>query len=145
MSLSQKCYYAIRAIFELAQAPEGRAVKIGEIAERQGIPAKFLEAILNQLKGGGFVESRRGAEGGYLLARSPRGLALGEIIRFVEGPLRPVSCSGRTSGCGDNPSTCVFSAVWDEAEQALAAVYDGITIQTLVDRSRQAPAPDFAI
>lgn len=145
MSLSQKCYYAIRAIFELAQAPEGRAVKIGDIAERQGIPAKFLEAILNQLKGGGFVESRRGAEGGYLLARSPRGLSLGEIIRFVEGPLRPMSCSGRNQGCEESPSACVFSSIWDEAEKALAGVYDGITFQILVDRSRKAPAPDFAI
>lgn len=140
MGISQKCYYAIRAVFELAQAPAGTTVKIGEIAERQGIPAKFLEAILNQMKGGGFVESRRGAEGGYLLARSPRSLPLGEIIRFVEGPLHPVKGSGR-----DTNIDRVFSQVFAAAEQALADVYDGVTFQDLVDRSRQTPAPDFAI
>lgn len=145
MTISQKCYYAIRAVFELAQAPEGKAVKIGQIAERQNIPAKFLEAILGQLKGGGFVESRRGAEGGYLLARSPRSLSLGEIIRFVEGPLGPVNCGGKGQSCGQPPSECVFAGVWDAAEKALASVYDGVTFQDLVDRSRHPGALDFAI
>ncbi len=142
MGISQKCYYAIRAVFELAKAPTGIAVKIGEIAERQGIPAKFLEAILGQLKSGGFVESRRGAEGGYLLARPPRGLTLGEIIRFVEGPLSPMKCKG---GEAPTPLDGVLASVWSAAEQALADVYDGITFQDLVDRSRPVKALDFAI
>jgi Rrf2 family protein len=140
MSISQKCYYAIRAVFELAQAPAGKAVKIGEIAERQRIPAKFLEAILNQLKGGGFVESRRGAEGGYLLARTAGQLALGEIIRFVEGPLHPMK-----TGCGETELDRVFSPVWNAAEKALANVYDGVSVQDLVDRSRAKPPLDFVI
>ena len=142
MSISQKCYYAIRAVFELALAPEGKAVKIGEIAERQEIPAKFLEAILNQLKGGGFVESRRGAEGGYLLLQPAHRLSMGDIIRFVEGPLHPVKCN---RNCGQLSSDCVFSPVWAAAEKALTDVYDGITFQDLVDRSRQKPALDFVI
>lgn len=145
MSISQKCYYAIRAVFELAQAPAGRAVKIGEIAERQNIPVKFLETILNGLKGGGFVESRRGAEGGYLLARPAHRLSLGDVIRFVEGPLHPVKCVEGRRGCGQSASDCVFSPVWSAAEKALADVYDGVTFQDLVDRSRRKPALDFAI
>ena len=139
MGISQKCYYAIRAVFELARAPAGTTMKIGEIAERQGIPAKFLEAILNQMKGGGFVESRRGAEGGYLLSRSARSLSLGEIIRFVEGPLYPVTGSSR-----ETELDRIFSPVFAAAEQALADVYDGVTFQDLVDRSRQTPA-DYSI
>jgi len=139
MAISQKCFYAIRAVFELALAPAGTTVKIGEIAERQGIPAKFLEAILNQMKGGGFVESRRGAEGGYLLSRSARSLSLGEIIRFVEGPLHPVPGSSR-----DAALDRIFSPVFAAAERALADVYDGVTFQDLVDRSRQTPA-DYSI
>lgn len=140
MGISQKCHYAIRAVFELARAPAGATVKIGEIAERQGIPAKFLEAILNQMKGGGFVESRRGAEGGYLLARSARSLSLGEIIRFVEGPLHPVKGSSRETELDH-----IFSPIFAAAEQALAEVYDGVSFQDLVDRSRRRPAPDYAI
>ncbi len=145
MSLSQKCYYAIRAVYELARAPSGRAVKIGEIAERQQIPVKFLEAILNQLKQGGFVESRRGAEGGYLLARPARRLTLGDIIRYVEGPLYPVRCVEGRRGCGQTATDCLFAPVWSAAEKALSDVYDGITFQDLVDRGRRQPALDFAI
>ena len=137
MGISQKCYYAIRAVFELAQAPAATAVKIADIAERQGIPPKFLEAILAQLKGGGFVESRRGAEGGYLLVRSPRSLTLGEIIRFIEGPLHPVK--------GPTAPNDVFAPIWEAAEKALADVYDGTNFQDLVDRSRPRAAIDFAI
>jgi len=139
MGISQKCYYAIKAVFELAQAPAGKAVKIGDIAERQCIPAKFLEAILSQLKGGGFVESRRGADGGYLLARSAHGLTLGEIIRFVEGPLHPVKDAGGDRGCDG-----VLAPVWLAAERALAGVYDGVTFQDLAERSRKS-APNYVI
>jgi Rrf2 family cysteine metabolism transcriptional repressor len=145
MGVSQKCYYAIRAIFELARAPSGRAMKIGEIAERQHIPVKFLEAILNQLKQGGFVESRRGAEGGYLLVRPASGLTLGDIIRYVEGPLHPVKCLEGRQGCGQSQADCIFAPVWAAAEKALGDVYDGVTFQELVDRSRKQPALDFAI
>src|SRR5690606_24865868 len=99
------------------------------------IPTKFLEAILNQLKGGGFVESRRGAEGGYLLARSARLISLGEIVRFVEGPLHPLKGAGAKAQ-DETAIDRVLSPVWDAAEKALADVYDGITLQDLVDRSR---------
>ncbi len=145
MSISQKCYYAIRAVYELAQAPAGKTVKIGEIAERQHIPAKFLEAILNQLKGGGFVESRRGAEGGYLLARPARLLSLGDIIRFVEGPLHPVKCAGGSGASSQEGLDCVLGPIWESAEKALAETYDGVSFQDLVDRSRPKQALDFAI
>ena len=67
-------------------------MKANDIAERQHIPIKFLESILSQLRGGGFVLSRRGAEGGYILARPADRLKVGEIIRFIDGPIAPVDC-----------------------------------------------------
>ena len=70
MSVSSKCYYALRAVYALAEHAGPEPMKIAEIAEREQIPIRFLEVILNQLKGGGFVQSRRGAEGGYRLARA---------------------------------------------------------------------------
>ncbi len=70
MLVSQKSQYALRAVFELARRNGGLPVKIADIAEAQAIPQRFLEVIMNQLKQGGFVESRRGKRGGYLLARS---------------------------------------------------------------------------
>ena len=90
--VSQKCQYAIRATFELAKRHGQGPVKISEIAETQSIPVRFLEVILNQLRQGGFVQSRRGADGGYYLIRKADELMVGDIIQFIEGPLVPVAC-----------------------------------------------------
>ena len=90
MQLSQKCQYAIRAVFQLAKEHGGGPIKIADVAEAQAIPPRFLELILGELKQGGFTESRRGKRGGYLLARPPAQITVGDIIRFVEGPLGPV-------------------------------------------------------
>src|SRR5579871_4671447 len=85
MNVSVKGEYALLAIFDLSSHPPGEPVRIADIAKRQKIPQKFLELILASLKQGGFVESRRGAEGGYLLARSADTIKVGELLRFVEG------------------------------------------------------------
>jgi Rrf2 family cysteine metabolism transcriptional repressor len=83
-NLSVKAEYALQAIFDLALQKPGVPIKIADIAERQHIPQKFLELILASLKQGGFVESRRGAEGGYLLARPANSIVIGDVLRFVE-------------------------------------------------------------
>ena len=85
MNISVKGEYALHAIFDLALQKSGEPIKIADIAKRQKIPQKFLELILAGLKQGGFVESRRGAEGGYLLARPPEAITVGEVMRYVEG------------------------------------------------------------
>ena len=86
MHNSVKGEYALQAILDLASRRAGEPIRIADIAQRQKIPQKFLELILASLKQGGFVESRRGAEGGYLLARPAESLTVGEVLRFVEGP-----------------------------------------------------------
>ena len=83
-NLSVKAEYALQAIFDLALQKPSVPIKIADIAERQRIPQKFLELILASLKQGGFVESRRGAEGGYLLARPANSILIGDVLRFVE-------------------------------------------------------------
>ena len=85
MNISVKGEYALHAVFDLALQRPGEPVKIADIARRQQIPQKFLELILAGLKQGGFVESRRGAEGGYLLAKPADTITVGEVIRFMEG------------------------------------------------------------
>src|SRR5260221_3201072 len=84
MNISVKSEYALLAVFDLAMQPPGEPVKIADIARRQKIPQKFLELILASLKQGGFVESRRGAEGGYRLARPADQITIGEALRYVE-------------------------------------------------------------
>ena len=113
MSVSSKCYYALRAVYALADHPGPEPLKIAEIAEREQIPIRFLEVILNQLKGGGFVQSRRGAEGGYRLARPADQLTVGEIMRYIDGPIAPVDCVSQTRPkvC-EFPGGCHFYSFW---------------------------------
>jgi Rrf2 family protein len=138
MPLSQRCLYAFRAVFELARHYGGGPVKAATVAERQDIPARFLEAILNQLKRGGFVESVRGRAGGYRLARPPAAIAVGEVLRFVEGPLLPVSCMEESSPpeCSLREE-CVFMPMWRQAHEAMMEVYDSTTFEDLVEEHRE--------
>ena len=132
--MSQKCQYALRAIFELAKEHNRGPVKIAEIAKIQAIPQRFLEVILLQLKQGGFVDSLRGNEGGYFLIQSPEVLTVGEIIRFIQGPLAPVSCvmnNFKSSKCTLYEG-CVFLPMWEKVQKAVSDVYDGTTFQDLI-------------
>lgn len=135
MLISQRCQYALRAVFELAKQYGQGPVKIDAIAASQAIPPRFLAAILNQLRQAGFVESRRGSDGGYLLARSPASLTVGQIIRHVEGPVGPVECiiGGAAERCALRGS-CVFQSMWEQAKQAVENVYDRTTFKDLIDR-----------
>src|SRR3989442_15958370 len=117
MNISVKAEYALEAIFDLSAQNPGEPVKIADIAKRQKIPQKFLELILASLKQGGFVESRRGAEGGYLLARPADAISVGEVLRFIEGPKDEKSRARRKS---DSP----FSEMWQQVDRAVSAVVD---------------------
>jgi Rrf2 family transcriptional regulator, cysteine metabolism repressor len=133
--VSQKCQYAIRAVFELARRYGQGHVKISDIAEVQAIPLRFLQVILNQLKRAGFVESRRGAEGGYLLSRQPELITVGEIVQFIEGPLVPVACMTSSKAAAECflHGSCVFTGMWRRAAKAMSDVYDHTSFQDLVD------------
>ena len=138
MILSQKCLYALRAIYEITLREADWPVKSGEIAEAQAIPPRFLENILAQLKQGGFVDSKRGREGGYMLPGPERDVTVGEVIRFVQGPLVPVQCmaddGGPTCKLAGN---CPFHATWERARDAVAGVYDNTTFRDLVREHRK--------
>jgi Rrf2 family cysteine metabolism transcriptional repressor len=124
MNISVKGEYALQAIFDLAAQRPGEPVRIGDIARRQSIPQKFLELILAGLKQGGFVESRRGAEGGYLLARLPESITVGEVLRFVEGP----QGKHRVRRKGDTP----FTDMWQQVDQAISGIVDKTTFADLL-------------
>jgi Rrf2 family transcriptional regulator, cysteine metabolism repressor len=134
--VSQKCQYAIRAVFELAKRYGEGPVKISEIAEAQAIPLRFLEIILNQLKRADFVQSRRGATGGYVLAKQPKDMKVGEIVRFVEGPLVPVACmTDKPSATCSLDGDCAFIEMWRRVAAAVSEVYDSISFQDLAHNS----------
>ena len=126
MNISVKGEYALHAIFDLAMQPPGDPVKIADIAHRQKIPQKFLELILASLKQGGFVESRRGAEGGYRLARPPEQITVGQVIAYLEN--RKVAKRG---------SGNAFADLWKRVDESVAAILDHTTFAELVRRWRE--------
>lgn len=138
MAVTQKCQYALRALFELARREGTGAVPAGEIAESQAIPKRFLEVILHQLRQGGFVDSQRGKEGGFYLAKPAAEVGVGAVIRFMDGPISPVDCHRDRPG-HDCPlrGQCVFRGLWDQAREALERVYDTRSLRDLVDEDRK--------
>lgn len=149
MKISYKGDYALKAMVELAVSYEDRSgavVPVTDIAKRLDIPRKFLESILLNLKKGGFVKSKRGKEGGYTLAGHPGKVTVGDIVRFVEGPLEPIACCDDCyKGCRDI-DTCALRGVWKKAADAVTAVVDHITLEQLAgDTQALRKAPDFCI
>ena len=130
----KKEQYALRAMYELAKHEGKGPTKISEIAQAQAIPLRFLEVILSQLKGSGFIDSKRGFYGGYYLIRSPEKITVGDIMRFLEGDVDPTDCVALVpeTNChfkGD----CAFFPMWTKVKDAIFKVYDDTTIQDLID------------
>jgi Rrf2 family protein len=126
VNISVKAEYALQAIFDLAAHNSAEPVKIADISRRQKIPQKFLELILAGLKQGGFVESRRGAEGGYLLARPAETISVGEVLHFLEG-----SRAGRSK---KRRVETPFADMWQQVEEAVSGIVDRTTFADLVRR-----------
>ncbi len=139
MSVSQKCQYGLRALFELAKRRGSDPTSVSQIAEVQAIPPRFLELILGQLRQGGFVESRRGVHGGYLLVMDPARLYVGQIIQFIDGPVAPVRCvaANKESDCPLR-GNCAFMSMWSRARDAVAEVYDQTSFQDLIEEEAAA-------
>ena len=138
-SVSQKCQYGLRAVFELAKRRGNGLATVAQIADVQAIPPRFLELILGELRRGGFVESRRGVHGGYLLAVAPEDLHVGQIIRFIDGPVAPVRCVAGDKG-NDCPlyGSCAFVGMWVRARDAVAEIYDQTSFQNLIEEEAAA-------
>lgn len=135
MQISYRTDYSLKTILYLSGCyPESHA-QIKQIAEAQDIPKKFLEQVLLLLKKGGFLLSRKGPKGGYFLARSPEEILLGDVVRFVEGPIHPISCiaPGFEKSC-NFAATCVFRDVWQDVEASISDVIDNISFQDLLER-----------
>lgn len=154
MKITYKGDYALKALLQLAlRHNEGDygVMSISDIAKSGDMPVKFLEQILLILKRGNFVKSKRGINGGFVLARHPKDITIGEVIRFIEGPIEPISCVGddRYKGCKDTAS-CIFRRIWQEVGDAISSVVDTVTFEELVLRQKEKevsiePSYDYAI
>ena len=129
MRISAKAEYACLAVIALARRfHEDRPLPIHEIADAQGIPAKFLTHILLRLKRAGLVTSTRGSSGGYRLARAPEEISLMDILKVVDG-------HGMTSAERSAPSAPVLAQIWNQIRASEAAVLSGTSIAKLLEQS----------
>ena len=141
--LSQKAKYALRALLTLAQAPTRGAVLISDIAHSDNIPKKFLEQILLELKHRGIVQSKRGRGGGYALLKPPAEIAIGEVVRLIDGPLAPLPCLSRVAyrKCKDCPdeATCVLRRMFAASHAAAVSVLDQTSLADALADAEQLP------
>jgi Rrf2 family cysteine metabolism transcriptional repressor len=148
MRISYKTDYALKAMLDLALHYGVEWVSSHDMARRIDAPIKFLEQVLSDLKKAGFIESRRGNAGGYLLSRSPAGITVGDVVRYFEGPLEPIAClkEGYTN-CKDL-HRCVFKNLWYEVAQATSDIVDQATFEDLAaqfNSREQATAFSYSI
>ncbi len=139
MKISAKDEYACSAVLELALNYDGDTpVRVQDIAKRQGIPIKFLFQIMQILKRVDIVRSRRGTEGGYVLARQPNQIAVGEVIQAISGPFVQLSCldSGSFKDNCERESMCHFKPIWADVDRAIASVLNNVTFEDLVRRAQ---------
>jgi Rrf2 family protein len=130
--ISQKAKYALRALVSLARAGRGETKMIGDIAQEQSIPKKFLEQILLELKRAGFVASRRGRAGGYELLRPAEHIMFGDILRLIDGPVAPLPCLSKTAyrRCTDcrDEAACEVRHVFERVTLATREVLDSTSL-----------------
>jgi Rrf2 family protein len=136
MRITYKGDYALKSLLDLAINYDHGISTIHDIAKRINAPVKFLEQVLLELKNGGFVESRRGKIGGYLLARAPNQITVGEVVRFIDGPIEPIACVEKGyAGCTDIYK-CVFRKIWLDVGRKTAEIIDNITFEELAAKAQ---------
>ncbi len=132
VKLSNKGRYGVRALFDIAFHNEGRPTQVRLIAQRQGIPIRFLEQIFQDLKRAGLVTSKRGPRGGYALAKASDEIRVGDIVRALEGPIVFVSPDEGTKG--DPCSRAVTEAAFADLAKRIQSCLDEVSIADLCER-----------
>jgi Rrf2 family protein len=133
--LSKKAKYALKALLALTEDVSGGPVRIADLAKAERIPQKFLELILLDLRNQGLVQSRKGKGGGYLLARDPGRIYVGQVVRLFDGPLAPVPCASQTAyvRCADcaDEAACGVRLAMKQVRDATARILDRLSVAAL--------------
>lgn len=138
--LTRKGKYGLKALVHLAGLAPGRLAFVTDIAAANNIPKKFLDGILGELRKAGFVRSKTGKVGGYMLARAPQDIRIGHVIRVLDGPLAPIACASRTAyqRCEDcDEKKCAVRFMMLEVRNAIATILDHRTLAEM----RNLPKP----
>ncbi|MHB8157544.1 MAG: RrF2 family transcriptional regulator [Desulfocucumaceae bacterium] len=141
MRLSTRGHYGLKAMFDLARYHGSGPIPLKTVAVRQNISEHYLEQLIAVLRKAGLVKSVRGAQGGYILAKDPENIQVGEIIRALEGPIAPVECVSefKAAEC-DQADFCITRTVWEKVRDSIVQVLDSISLGDMCrdeERNRQ--------
>jgi Rrf2 family iron-sulfur cluster assembly transcriptional regulator len=135
MRLTSKTAYGVQALFDVAFHGVGRAVQAREVADRQGIPLRYLEQILQDLRRAGLIEGKRGPGGGYALARAAGEIRLSDVVAALDGPVEQIMSWEDGADSKRDGAANVPSLVWRELALQVAGLFGGVTLQDLVARA----------
>lgn len=145
MKLSTKGQYGVRAMFDLAQHYGQGPISLKSVAERQDISEHYLEQLIAVLRKAGLVNSVRGALGGYVLAKDPESITVGDIIRVLEGPVAPVDCvnDDLPDRCA-RAAQCITKEIWAKVRDSIEQVIDSITLADMCQEAEKARCAEGA-
>lgn len=136
MRVSTKGRYGLRAMVDLAENEEGKAIPIRKISARQDISEQYLEQLFATLRKAGLVKSVRGAHGGYMLNHDPEDITVADILITLEGPIAPVDCVVEEDFC-NYIDKCVIHGLWEELADAINSVIENMTLADLKEKAEK--------
>lgn len=145
MKISSKGRYALRMMIDIAEHNTEDWISVKDISERQGISMKYLEQIVINLSKSGLLNSSRGPQGGYMLAKTPEKYTVGQILRIMEGSLAPVACLESEVNQCERQSICPTIAFWKGLDKVINNYVDSVTLQDLIEAKRDNDGWDFSI
>lgn len=145
MKISTKGRYAVRMMLDLAEHGGTGYIALKDIAHRQDISKKYLEQIVSLLNRVGMLQTNRGFQGGYKLAKSPDKYTVGDILRITEGSLAPVTCLEQNSAPCDRSESCATLFVWKKLDEIINDYLDSVTLQDILDKQREQYSNDYVI
>lgn len=145
MKLSTRGRYGLKAMFQLAQHYGEGPIPLNSIANEQDLSENYLEQLVSTLRKAGLLNSVRGAQGGYMLAKPPKDITVGSVLRVLEGDIAPADCViDDTSGC-EKEEGCVTKLVWMRIRDSINNVIDSISLQDMLDEQRKIETNNFKI
>lgn len=134
MKFSTRGRYGVQIMVDLAQHATEGPISLKSVADRQKLSEHYLEQLVPELRKAGLVKSIRGSQGGYILAKSPEDIIIGDVIRILEGPIAPVDCTNESDGlsCCEKTDFCVTREVWVKVRDSINDVVDSISLADLL-------------
>lgn len=138
MKLSTRSHYGLRAMVRLARSYGFGPLSLTEIAEVEDLPLAYLEQLVAPLRRAGLVTATRGVHGGYQLARDPKTITVGDVVRVLEGSLAPVECASEEGGssCCEREPECTTREIWIKMRESIAQVLDSTSLQDIAGPAR---------